>query len=93
MDAKEILNCTFEVLGTTSSWPYTDDCYRVKITNKAENTSYIADYFKKTSFDVVMSLQRVMHKISKEELIDLCEKIESYGDTRWSDGQDSATID
>lgn len=93
MDANEILNCSFEILGTSSSWPNTDDCYKVKVTNKDENSIYISEYFNKASFNLVMSLQRIMHKISKEELNDLCKNIEEYGDNKYSSGQDSITLD
>lgn len=91
---QSIIDSKYKILGTTSSYPHKDNCYRVKITDKKTGKSYVSGYFKIVEYNLIMTIKELHKKgIKKEVISELLTQIEEYGDSRYFDGSFDESYD
>lgn len=86
------MDTKYKKLGTTSSYPGKNNCYRVEVT-PPKGESYIADYMKKEEYELIIFLQEIKYIISCKEMKKLETLIENYGNRKYSDAIDDCAME
>lgn len=63
---RQITENTYQITGTSSSYPRKDDCYVVTITNKQKQV-YVSQYMPKTEYHLIQTLKSLKLKDSELE--------------------------
>jgi hypothetical protein len=84
-----------EKLGVTGTYPKTDNCYHVRVTDDKGN-SWESHYMPKPVYHMWEKLNVLRHNkttIKKKDIADLVTIFNEYGDWKWEDADTNAAMD
>ena len=88
---KIVRYCTLEIVAVTGTYPQTDNCYHVKVTDN-KGVSFEAHYCPKPVYDMWKLLSSAADLLPKEMIEGMVQTFNDYGGWKWYEADYDASM-